>query len=35
VRWRADRLVELGYVARASRDTVRQALKKTSSSCGR
>jgi transposase len=31
----ADRLVELGYAARASRETVRQALKKTNSSCGR
>src|SRR5437660_11371096 len=28
VRLLADRLVELGYVARASRETVRQALKK-------
>ena len=35
VRLLADRLVELGYVARASRETVRQALKKTISSCGR
>jgi transposase len=35
VRVLADRLVELGYVARASRETVRQALKKTSASCGR
>ena len=26
----ADRLVELGYVARASRETIRQALKKRS-----
>jgi hypothetical protein len=25
----ADRLVEFGYVARASRETIRQALKKT------
>ena len=29
VRLLADRMVELGYVARASRETVRQALKKT------
>jgi len=29
VRLLADRLVELGYVARASRETIRQALKKT------
>ena len=35
VRLLAARLVELGYVARASRETIRQALKKTSSSCGR
>ena len=35
VRVLADRLVELGYVARASRETIRQALKKTISSCGR
>ena len=35
VRLLADRLVELGYVARASRETIRQALKKTISSCGR
>lgn len=35
VRLLADRMVELGYVARASRETVRQALKKTLSSCGR
>jgi transposase len=35
VRLLADRMVELGYVARASRETVRQALKKTISSCGR
>ena len=35
VRLLADRLVELGYVARASRETVRQALKKTIASCGR
>jgi Homeodomain-like domain len=35
VRLLADRLVERGYVARASRETVRQALKKTLSICGR
>jgi transposase len=35
VRLLAERLVELGYVARASRETVRQALKKTTSTCGR
>ena len=35
VRLLADRLVELGYVARASRETVRQALKKTIARCGR
>jgi transposase len=35
VRLLADRLVELGYVARASRETIRQALKKMISSCGR
>jgi len=35
VRLLADRMVELEYVARASRETVRQALKKTISSCGR
>jgi transposase len=35
VRLLADRMVELGYVARASRETVRQALKKTISRCGR
>jgi Homeodomain-like domain len=35
VRLLADRLVELGYGARASRETGRQALKKTISSCGR
>jgi hypothetical protein len=35
VRLLAERLVELGYVARASRETIRQALKKTISSCGR
>lgn len=35
VRLLADRMVELGYVARASRETVRQALKKTRSICGR
>ena len=35
VRLLADRLVELGYVVRASRETIRQALKKTISSCGR
>lgn len=29
VRLLTDRLVELGYVARASRETIRQALKKT------
>jgi hypothetical protein len=29
VRLLADRMVELGYVARTSRETVRQALKKT------
>jgi homeodomain-containing protein len=35
VRLLADRMVELGYVVRASRETVRQALKKTIASCGR
>ena len=35
VRLLADRMVELGYVAHASRETVRQALKKTISSFGR
>ena len=35
VRLLADRMVELGYVARASRETVRQALKKTISIFGR
>ena len=35
VRLLADRLVELGYVVRASRETIRQALKKTIASCGR
>jgi transposase len=35
VRLLADRMVELGYVARTSRETVRQALKKTISICGR
>ena len=35
VRLLADRMVELGYVARASRATVRQALKKTILTCGR
>jgi transposase len=35
VRLLAERMVALGYVARASRETVRQALKKTRSICGR
>lgn len=35
VRLLAERIVELGYVARASRETVRQALKKTRLICGR
>ena len=35
VRLLADRMVELGYVARVSRETVRQALKKTISIFGR
>ena len=35
VRLLADRMVELGYVERASRETVRQALKKTISSFGK
>jgi transposase len=35
VRLLAERMVELGYVTRASRETVRQALKKTRSICGR
>jgi transposase len=35
VRLLADRMVELGYVARVSRETVRQALKKTISTFGR
>jgi len=35
VRLLADRMVERGYLARASRETVRQALKKTISIFGR
>ena len=35
VRLLADHMVELGYVPRVSRETIRQALKKTTSSCGR
>jgi len=35
VRLLTDRMVELGYVEHASRETVRQALKKTRSICGK
>ena len=35
VRLLAEQMVELGYVPRVSRETVRQALKKTISNCGR
>jgi transposase len=31
----AEQMVELGYVVRASRETVRHALKKTTSICGK
>ncbi len=35
IRLLADQMVELGYVPRVSRETIRHALKKTTSSCGR